>query len=220
MENTVLSSARDVKQLAEKVAGVMPAVSATEQRVAVAVYRLMAEGAPVSPAMVAERINLSSGHVGQMLQDWPGVFYDEQERVIGFWGLALKEMPHRFRVEGKQLYTWCAWDSLFIPGILGKTAHVESACPTTGQKIALTVSPDRLEDVSPSSAVVSFLTPDAPFDAQVVMTFCHYLLFFTSEDAGAKWTATHENTFLLSVEDAFEIGRLTNKARFGSALEP
>ncbi len=105
-------------------------------------------------------------------------------------------------------------------GILGKTAHVESACSTTGEKIVLTVSPDQVMDVSPSGAVVSFLTPHTPFDAHVVMTFCHYVLFFTSDDAGAEWTATHENTFLLSMAEAFEIGRLTNRARYGSALEP
>ncbi len=109
-----------MKHLAEKIAGAMPDLNATEQRVAVAVYRLLAAGAPVSPAMVAQRIDLSPDHVGQMLKEWPGVFYDKQERVLGFWGLSLGEMPHRFRVEGKQLYTWCAWDSLFIPASSGK----------------------------------------------------------------------------------------------------
>ena len=67
-------------------------------------------------------------------------------------------------------------------------------------------------------AVVSFLTPDTPFDANVVLSFCHYMLFFISEEAGTKWTAEHKNTFLLSVEEASEVGRLTNRANFGDAL--
>ena len=210
---------RNLNQLAAKVAGAMPVLNPTEQRVAVAVYRLLAEGAPVSRSMVAERTDLSADRVGHMLEAWPGVFFDDDERIIGFWGLAQRDMPHRFYVGGRQLYTWCAWDSLFIPEILGTTAHVESTCSTTGARVTLTAGPHHVEDVSPSGTVVSFLTPNAPFDAGVVMSFCHYVLFFASEDAGAEWTAKHDNTFLLSVEDAFEIGRLTNRANFGSALE-
>ena len=53
--------------------------------------------------------------------------------------------------------------------------------------------------MSPSGAVVLFLTPDAPFDASVVMSFCRYVLFFASEDAGAAWTAQRDHTFRLRV---------------------
>lgn len=213
------SHRHDLNQLATKVAGAMPDLNPTEQRVAVAVYRLLAEGAPVSSEMLAERTGLSVDDVGPRLAAWPGVFFDAERRLVGFWGLAQGAMPHRFSVGGRQLYTWCAWDSLFIPEILGATAHVESTCPTTGERITLTAGPRHVGDVSPSGAVVSFLTPDAPFDASVVTSFCHYVLFFASEDAGAVWTAKHANTFLLSVEDAFEVGRLTNRANFGSALQ-
>ena len=40
-------------------------------------------------------------------------------------------MSHRFEVAGRTLYTWCAWDSLFLPQILGQEAEVESTCPLT-----------------------------------------------------------------------------------------
>ena len=138
--------------------------------------------------------------------------------MVGFWGLALRDMPHRFQVDGRQLTTWCAWDSLFIPEILGKTAEVQSTCPATGDTISFTVGPDRIESFSPASARVSFLSPGAAFDADVVMSFCHYVLFFSSEEAGKRWCADHADTFLLTVDEAHEIGRLVNKARFGGTL--
>ena len=65
-----------------------------------------------------------------MLAVWPGVFLDEAQRVIGFWGLALPEMQHRYRVGERQLYTWCAWDTVFITPILNQVAEVESRCPS------------------------------------------------------------------------------------------
>ncbi len=43
-------------------------------------------------------------------------------------------------------------------------------------------------------------------------------LFFSSEESGNNWIANHENTFLLILDQAHEIGRLTDKATFGDAL--
>jgi hypothetical protein len=42
--------------------------------------------------------------------------------------------------------------------------------------------------------------------------------FFASEQAGRQWTIAHDGAFLLSVADAYQIGRLTNRAAFGAAL--
>lgn len=49
-----------------------------------------------------------------------------------------------------------AWDSLFIPEILGHTARVESACPVT--RISLTVGPQRIIEAEPSGVVISMVT--------------------------------------------------------------
>ena len=204
--------------LAQKVADAFPDLSATDQRIAVGLYRLLAEGESVSPDRVAQHLGLSIELVREALDSWPAIYVDDEKSVIGFWGLALQEMSHRFKVNGRQLYTWCAWDSLFIPELLGKTAEVESTCPISGEIITLTVSPTRVENFSPEGAVVSFLSPTTSFDMNIIASFCHYVLFFSSEASGKQWIADHEGTFLLTLEQAHEIGRLTNKATFGAAL--
>lgn len=203
--------------LAQKVADAFPDLSATDQRIAVGLYRLLAEGEPVSPDLLAQHLDLSKSLVRKALNSWPAVYFNDEKSVVGFWGLALQAMPHRFKVNGRQLYTWCAWDSLFIPELLGKTAEVESTCPTSGEIISLTVSPTRVENFSPEGAVVSFLSPTTSFDMNIIASFCHYVLFFSSEASGKQWIADHEGTFLLTLEQAYEIGRLTNKATFGAA---
>jgi len=206
-------------EVAQKVADAFPNLSTIQQRIAVGLYRLVAEGEPVSPDRVAQHLDLSTNIVREAFDSWPAVYFNDEKRVIGFLGLALQETPHRFKVDGRQLYTWCAWDSLFIPELLGKTAEVESTCPISGEIISLTVSPTRVENVSPKSAKVSFLNPTTSFDMNVIAGFCHYVLFFNSEESGNKWIANHKDMFLLTLDEAHEIGRVTNKATFEAALK-
>jgi len=65
-------------------------------------------------------------------------------------------------------------------------------------------------------SVVSFLLPDRAFDADVIQSFCHFVYFFASREAGEAWTSEHPGTFLLSLEEAFELGRLVNAMNFPS----
>ncbi len=205
--------------LAQKVAGAFPKLSAPEQRIALGLYRLLAKGEPVSPDRVAQHLVLSTALIREVINSGPPVYFDDEKNVVGFWGLAVQETSHRLKVNGRQLYAWCAWDSLFIPELLGKTAEVESTCPISGEIISLTVGPTGVENFSPDGAVISFLSPTASFDLKVIANFCHYVFFFSSEETGNKWIANHKDTFLLTLNDAYEIGRLTNKATFGAALK-
>ncbi len=155
---------------------------------------------------------------GEQLKGW--VFYDKERRIVGFRGLALPEMPHKFEVEGQTLYTWCAIDSLFIPQTLGKAARVESRDPQTGTVIKLTVAPDGVEAAEPASTVVSVLVGDTDVvktnPAKVMGTFCHHIFFFESPESAAEWTTQHgEGTFVVTLDEAFELGKRLNAAQFG-----
>ncbi len=80
------------------------------------------------------------------------------------------------------------------------------------------VAPDRVEQVAPAGAVISFLRPDGPFSHDVILSFCHHVLFFSSEQAAQQWIAGKDNAFLLPLEQGFELGRLVWEAKFGEAL--
>ena len=197
----------------------MPKLRPTHKRIAVKLYRLLAEGRPVPQSRLAEALHISERAVRGALSQLPFVFYDKRKEVIQFGGLTLRKTPHSFRVDSQTLYTWCAWDSLFVPAILGKTAYVVSTDPTTLQKISLVVSPERVLQVNPVSTVVSFLAPDKGFDAYVIQSFCHFVHFFGSRESGNQWSTKHEGTVLLSVDEAFDLGRLINNRTFGKALQ-
>lgn len=80
------------------------------------------------------------------------------------------------------------------------------------------MGPDGARDASPAGAVLSFLRPDRPFDADAISSFCHFVHFFVSVDVAKEWTAKHPGTFILSLEQGFELARLVNRAVFGAAL--
>lgn len=98
-------------------------------------------------------------------------------------------------------------DELWIPGFAPYL-----------KEISLVVGPDGVEELSPATTVVSFLTPDRPFDQDVIMNFCHFVHFFTSPETAEKWTTEHPGTFVLSVEDAHVLGHLTIQRNGGDAL--
>ncbi|MGH2694496.1 MAG: organomercurial lyase [Actinomycetota bacterium] len=90
-------------------------------------------------------------------------------------------------------------------------SDVYSVCPVTGQAVSMRVSPEAVESVELDEVMVSFLEPSRPFGADVIENFCHYVHFFTNEKAGEQWTSGHPGTFLMSLGDAFELGRLTRR---------
>ena len=214
-----MNESRHLQRLAEKFVRIFPKLEDDSRRAAIAIYRLLARGGPVVPAEAAAASGLSEARLNALLEGWPGVFV-EDGRITGFWGLACKpHSAHKFMVGGRTLHTWCAWDTLFIPQILGQTAQVETQCPATGATISLTVSPRQVESFAPGSAVMSMLEPTEDMMEDIVTKFCHYIFFFRDGQAGAQWTADNSGTRLMSIDDGFELGRLKNEGRFGDALD-
>ena len=207
-------------ELADAVLGAMPDLDPAGERLAIALHRLLAAGGPVSTAQLAAAAGLSEPDVAGVLGEWPGVFTDGQGRVAGFWGQAIGELTpaHRLEAGGRVLYGWCAFDTLFLPGRLGQAAQVTSTCPVTGEEIRLTVGPEEITGVSHPGAVVSFLLPDGPFSADVMQSFCHFIYFFASRQAGERWTAQHPGTFLLTLGEAFDLAVVGNRRMFPNAL--
>ena len=215
----------DIERYLDAVADALPVLTAEEQHAAVALYRELAKGQPVGAAQLAAALKISAAKAGELLQrsSLRSLTYpDDHGRVLGFGGLAAAPMHHKFQVNGRTLWTWCAWDSLFIPELLDATAHVESPDPESGEVVRLEVGPHGVTAVEPESAVVSFLLPDASeFDksaANIMATFCNFVFFFASRESGERWVAKHRGTFLYSLTEAVVLARRLNAKTFGLEL--
>ena len=216
----MLQTQPDIEALSGRLLRIFPALDPTGQRLSLALYRELARGAPVSPPSLADRVEMRAEMVVRQLRSWPGVYYDGEQRVVGFWGLTIAPMPHCLRVDGRELYAWCAWDTLFLPALLCTSVEVESSCRATGAPVRLTVTPHGVESAQPAGLSVSFLLPEAEaMNADVITSFCHYVHFFNSREAAQPWLDEHPETFLLQLADAYEFGRRMNRARYGAALD-
>ena len=115
------------------------------------------------PAMeLAAHLGTSRDEAAALLRSLAvgGVELAEDGSAVGA-ALTTRPTPHRFRVRGKDLYAWCALDTLFLPGLIDATAEVRSTCPESGQEIRLVVAPDRVESCLPDTAVLSVVIPEA-----------------------------------------------------------
>lgn len=215
---TPIEAKIDLDRLVTDSIQLFPALGVLEQRLSLTLYRLLAQGFPVPRGMLAEKTGVPISTVSQILDGWPGVFSDPQGNIVGYWGLALPDSykgPHSFTIGGRTLSAWCAWDTLFLPQLLGQVARVESISPDSGATVRLTVSPERLEQVEPAGAQMSFLLPNAAaVQKNVATAFCHFIHFFPSRQSGESWVRQQPATFLLSIDEAYIVARQRNEALY------
>jgi alkylmercury lyase len=183
-----------------------PVFEGPDARMVVAAYKALANGEQLSIDSLARTLGRPAEDVRATIERCNVEFDDEE--IVGFGGLSIRPTCHEFFVRGRRLYTWCAWDPLFIAPILGEDARVGSTCPVTGDAIALTVGPSGITDTSPRTAALSMRIPDEGSGTDIRSSFCSDVLLFASADAAHTWTASHPNTFVLEIADAFELGQM------------
>ena len=206
-----------VAQLAEALRGAEfpPRFQPHESRLLIQVSRLVAEGRPVTSAQIQQIASSVEMPFDAAISFLSKVSeHDDEGNVVGIFGLSQKSHPHRFEVNGHVLSAWCAWDTLFLPAILKQDAEVESSCPATKQKIRLRLTPARVEEVAPSSSVLSLVVPQvkkANVNAveEIWAVFCCLVHFFSSEESASVWMSGRgEDIRILSVEEGYDLGRV------------
>ena len=175
-------------------------------RLSLPLWRLLAEGKPIEPEQLATVSHRSLKEIQALLQS-SDMRVDQEGNILAF-GLSLQPTPHQFHLGEQALYTWCALDALAFPPLLGRAARVISTCPATGTEIRLTVTPERIERLEPTSAVVSVRLPGEETDlCNVQEDICNDGYFFVSHEVASTWPSLHPQAVLLSVEEAGELGR-------------
>ena len=200
-----------------------PRFEVEEATILRAAYGALAEGKRVSAADLARRADVPVEAITRYFARWPsGVIMGADGRIDGCFGLSVTPTPHLFEIGRRRLYTWCAWDGLFIPRVVGKTARLSSACPVSGEAIVLLVAPNGVLDADPDTAVMSFL---ASFDPAGNGTgaCCRYIHFFASAEATRRWQAGHPTGCVLTMQQAWSLARTfvdTKVLAAGTAASP
>ena len=122
-----MSRESTVDRFTDAIAQAMPPLTARQLDLVLAAYRAMLTGEPAEVTAIAARAGWDKNEAAAQLSDWPGVYFDENGRVIGFWGLTAAPIStHLVTTEAGSSWAWCALDPLFIRAVILPPAIRES----------------------------------------------------------------------------------------------
>lgn len=176
-----------------------------------AAINLLADGKPASLTALAKATGQSIDQIQAYIENVRREGVEVEDGAVVGLALTLSPTGHRFRVRGNDLYTWCGFDALFLPIILGERAEVSSACPVTGAEIRLTVEPDgTVSAAAPSTAAVGIVGEEVTSCCSVAgpeSAICTQMPFFASREAGERWQADHPAVAIINLKDARGVAR-------------
>lgn len=178
-------------------------------RVTIKTIQALARGKPVSPNELAKIWGVPLEQVRPVLAGAVEAGRAEVDSrgdlVSGV--LSLNPTAHQISMDNQHLYAWCAYDAIYTPGVVGKTARIVSQDPVTGESIRVTITPEGVEDVRPEGTVVSVVGGKTDMRGGPDSPRCSQMLFFGSRESANQWLQGRSNVSILTVEEAFEIAR-------------
>jgi alkylmercury lyase len=206
-----------LEELAKALARSLPCTG----RVSVSVLGVLATGYPVSRQDLAARLAQgmrrdagldSEAFLNAAMERLPNLELDEDGRIVGC-GLTLAPTDHQIIFSGPPLFTWCAFDTLLFPALLGRSAEVRSRCHATGVPIRCSIGVDGIEELAPAAAVITLVVPDGEgTHREAGGSFCRHAHFFASPAAAGRWRETHTG-FVLPVAQAHVLARRISALR-------
>jgi len=181
--------------------------------------QLLVRGHPGASKLFARRLHRVLDEVLAILRAHPELEYDAHGNLVGS-GLTFRPTAHQFQVKQHILFAWCAFDTLTYPVELHASAHITSRCPVTGRSILLSVTSEQVRDLDPPGAVVSLLVAyeTAACCHNVREGVCNYGHFFVSREVATQWQAAHPQALILSVKEAYQVGKLVEGHRSRYAI--
>ncbi len=178
-------------------------------RVTIQTMQALAEGEPVPAERLAEIWGFPVDQVQTILAQAKNrgqVELDDEGNVIGA-NVSFVPTNHAVQVENVGLYAWCAWDAIYLPGVLGKPAQVKSQDPISGETISMTITPGGVTELHPSGALASVVSPDVNIagPAGPESQKCTQMLFFASNQTAEKWVKDHPGVTILPVEVVYQM---------------
>lgn len=213
-----MTNTTDIPALAAELAAAHPDYDPEQQRLIVTLYRSLGRARPVTREELAESTGRSVADIAAFLDELPELHRDERGRVIAFGGLTIEPTSHVVELDGRTVYTWCALDTLFVPELLGEPARIRSTCPETSEVVSLSVDSTGAHDVLPHSAVMSLHHIDEFDLSDVIGTFCCFVHFFATPKAANTWTKNHAGSYVVTIAEGFEFGRLGIRDLYGEGL--
>jgi hypothetical protein len=207
-----LTAPDELASLYEMVSATWPATLATKQRHGLLqLYDRVADAGVEDPGEGLESL-LATLPLAWQERNADGV-------LTGIAGLGRSETAHRLVEGAPGCFGWCAWDCLFLAGVLGRRLRFETCCPTTGQLIIGNVSPADCAFETEQAPVMVFARVDAErFAGSLRSVFCAHVRLCVDLEAAQEFAAQERSRLVLDVQEAFLLGQHRNRVVLGDSL--
>jgi len=194
--------------------------SPQKQELSIALYRLLAHGTPVLPERLGEGSGISGQEAMRLLSDASpaATVLDEQGAIVAFGGLSLVSTRHRFVTQEAGLFTWCVFDALFLPEILGTSATLITRCLGSGVELTVELTPDGVREAPSSDCVMSIVAPDSEACCtDLRKAFCDHVNLFRDEQAFRVWSRGRRGIGCVAIQEAQHFARRRNALLYPDA---
>jgi hypothetical protein len=137
------------------------------------------------------------------------VCHDDAGRITAAYPFSALPTAHRVQISGgASAFAMCAIDALGIAPMVDSKVVIQSADPSTGQPITVTVDGSDSE-WHPGTAVVFAGRTGSEYAGPSAAICCGYMNFFATRAAAAAWARAHPEITggILSQDHAFEVGK-------------
>lgn len=137
------------------------------------------------------------------------LYLDDAGRITAAYPFSALPTAHRVQITGgASTYAMCAIDALGIAPMVDSTVVIQSADPSTGQPITVTVDGSNSEWHPRTAVVFDGRTGSEPAGPSAE-TCCGYMNFFATRAAAAAWAHAHPEITggILSQDRAIEAGK-------------
>jgi alkylmercury lyase len=102
--------------------------------------------------------------------------------LVGAHGLTRRTTPHALTIEGRRLYTWCAYEAVAIPVALGASARATTTCPACRGPLIVDVDAGHV----PDAETPVLWMPIGPCE-RLIEDFCAHANLFCTRDHLDDW---------------------------------
>ena len=191
---------------------ILPKLSELEKRVSTYLYIELVKGYPVPLAKIEKQFSIPEEQVRKLLGELAYVEHNQNDEIIAYRGVTLSPTKHTLVTEDSTVYTWCAFDTLFLLDLIDKPAHIHSTCAECDKKLMLKPSMLASSQFENTSIVMSFLVPEpSAYQESLRASFCCKVHLFCNAACGQQWTSQQNNIELFSVDDSLTIARERNR---------
>jgi alkylmercury lyase len=204
-----LSFEKYIEKTRQALEGLPEGAYEAELRLQVIALQLLSKGEPVSPDSLAEAWNMPLEQVHAIFEQAGALGtlqLDDSGNMVGS-AISLVPSSHKFQVNGKTLYAWCAYDAIYIPGVIGTNALIDSIDPLSNESIRLKVSPEGVMESEPEGIAVTVVGMEADVRGGAESSRCSQMHFFVSEENARKWSADYPDVSIMTVDQVYDLAR-------------